>query len=346
MFQSYEDYLLFLVSINEKLDSAAVYSPTNRRIRWDYLIYLAKKNQVQFHFFKNLVELFPDLPELIDLHFKKVEKDFNIFWQTTYSILEILHRHDIYPLVIKTVKEYDYYDSNLDLVFQKEDWHKAIKIIENQGYLPSKSFKEPDKLMYRKFVNQKQVYPGIHFHKAITWNGVGYLENKILWSRKQEISINGTRVWIPSIEDDFLINCAHIIFENYELTLGDFFHLSGIVQQEDLDWQYVMESSQKNGWNLALHSVLKHFSRFFNLIFHKSPFSPQLCADLEIRPADPEKAFRISFPARLPIKDLGLAFSQRILRNFQRRNYKWAVMEIGAYPAFFMIYQIKRILRF
>ncbi|MGD2072944.1 MAG: nucleotidyltransferase family protein [Candidatus Thorarchaeota archaeon] len=166
--------------------------------------------------------------------------------------------HDLMIMTIKSIFPYPYIDTNIDFVVVRPvDIQKIIKILDKMDYKRQYSLadiREPNKKMYyhRKKLN---LFPQLHLHEEISWNGVNYLENKNVWDRHKLFEIKHYSIPVPSPEDEILIMAAHTMFENKYITMGDLFYFYTL-SFESVDWDYIFRSAQLKSWEKALDIFL------------------------------------------------------------------------------------------
>ncbi|MBI3120489.1 MAG: hypothetical protein HYZ08_02615 [Candidatus Kerfeldbacteria bacterium] len=248
------------------------------------------------------------------------------------KLVETLTRSCISYVLIKTEKRYLYEDSNIDIVCQtEEDFQKAQDIAACDSRVRTTSFHEPDKEMWRKIENGNERQPGWHLHRGVTWNGVPYLTNDSLFQKRRRVSVEGIEFWAPSLEHDLLIHAGHTVFENFQVTLGEFYD-AALRTQEPLDWEFMHRESEREGWGFAFRLFLSALAGFGASV-------PGL---ISIPNAPTPYRAMIRFPERYPGVFQLWAFSERIIHNLRHANFGFAFREMYAYPAFYLIEKFKQ----
>ena len=139
---------------------------------------------------------------------------------------------------------------------------------------------------------------------------------------------------MPSLEHDILIHAAHTVFENFQITLGEFYDASERVKAT-IDWKYVYQQAENNGWLFGLKLFLSALTVYADLV--KKPCV--LPEDLDPWPR------KLRFPIRYPMIFQLWAFSERIFFNLRHGRLSAAVRECYAYPAFYLIEKFKHTTR-
>jgi hypothetical protein len=196
------------------------------------------------------------------------------FRHQTMDLMRILiqrfERENLPILTIKSFLPIPYADSNIDVVvvnnnnltayqkiLEKIDFHKLTQRTNRTD------FREPKKKMYA-YSGDIQ-YPQIHLHRAISWNGIDYLDLAIAWDRRRSFEVEDFSIPIPSPEDEVLIMAAHSIFENKYITIGELIHLSTLMSEE-FDWDYTIRQTEIYHWSPALSLWLKTVDTLCNRI--------------------------------------------------------------------------------
>jgi hypothetical protein len=175
--------------------------------------------------------------------FNKEAKNYDLFWQSVIEIAQLFSRKNIEYAVIKTRRIYEFYDWDIDVLVRKEDWSKALRVLQGHGFKRAHMLSHPlasleaDKLLMEK----RGGFP-IHLHRRVSWHGVEYLSSDLVLSSSLEVE----GVYYPSKAIDALIYCAHSIFENYELTLGEVYHFMKTADSSVHD--FILSLANENGW--------------------------------------------------------------------------------------------------
>ena len=165
-----------------------------------------------------------------------------------YKILKEYFLKEAIPTI--PIKLYTH-DEDIDIVtVNRNQYKKAKKILKKLGFKDLKNisrFREPLK---RQFISKDYKYI-VHLHSTISWNGLKYLNPKIVWKRR----IRKYDIPIPSPEDELLIIAAHSIFENKTIISDEKKYLKYLAEH-NLDWKYIRNSAKKYNWESALNYFL------------------------------------------------------------------------------------------
>jgi len=273
-------------------------------------IKIARKNHLGLEFISHY-------PEAATFQTQEREK-YNAFQLALQETSALFEMHGIPHIYIKFRKHYLYYDSNVDVIVRKDQWAHTISILKENGYSGHVMFKEPDKIMFSK----PGIPVSIHLHPGVTWNGVPYFSSDNLW-RNSDPSSNFTAREM-TFEYDFLINIAHNLFENYDISLGDTLYFKRMLQLHSYDAERLEHVAAENGW-------LYGFQQVFGLV-------TELVETWEAAEQSshiPEKL--LIYPYRISKAVLVYAYSQRIAWNIAESRFGPALREIYAYPSFYAL---------
>ena len=165
------------------------------------------------------------------------------------GIVKLMNENNIICLPIKIHEKQEYH---VDLVVIKnKDLKKAESVLLNQGYVKpfcTAIFWE----IKKKFFKKGKIM--IHLHKAISWNGVDYLNKENVWRRR----INLKGIPYTSKEDEYLILIAHSLFENKLITKDDFERLESL-KSKNLNFNIINSLAKKNNWYHGLRYFINHW---------------------------------------------------------------------------------------
>lgn len=216
----------------------------------------------------------------------------------------LLERKNIDHSFFKCVRTYPYYDSNVDIILHADEYGQVIEYLERQGWSrPSQSQR-----MYQYFVEAgkiKMYRPGdesfmpLHLYRTGSWRGFEYFpaDEVIERSKSKDLSLDGElRINVPPDSVDFVIHCAHIVFESYRLRLGEVIHLLNLLETTKPD-----ETLPKRyGWTQTYRMIRETVER--------------IGAQFEANGKLPK------FPMWLPLKDLLPCWNERARYHFKERK--------------------------
>lgn len=254
-------------------------------------------------------------------HGKKMEKQMIELWRKSCSLFL---KQGLRVMSIKSFLKYPYYDSDLDVVCMS-DIRNYLNVLEKNGYkFKTCAPREPGKYL----VYGKMGKTTLHLHSQLSWNGVTYIDKKIVWKRK--IS---SPVYKPSAEDEILIIAAHRVYEEKSIEIGDLLELYKIIKSNNIDWDYVKETAKKNNWLSGLVLFMSIANSFFTqrLETNISEF--------------PIKKIKSDFPLIIPYRNIFLLSLNKTINDIFTLRMKSFLNDFYAYSLDALLYfkNIRRI---
>lgn len=205
-----------------------------------------------------------DLQHTIPTHLlKKLKLYDELVERSTVLVAELCREAEarkLQLLTIKTFLRFPYADHDLDVVaVHGADLEEYEKLMVYCGwvYKPSRSeLREPNKRFY--YPSDQLIHRigtktlKIHLHRALSWNGVTYLDADAVWQRHESITVRGRSIPIPSSEDEVLIMAAHAVHENRYVLLGEILQFVRLATLKELDWTYIRQVAKHFHWERAL----------------------------------------------------------------------------------------------
>ena len=189
-----------------------------------------------------------------------------------YRIAKTLQRKDLEVVIEAAEKEIEKTQRTLDFV--KENLPDAI-LVKTYKFIPYITYDLDILVRSRKELEgfQKENHPGkqdkfqknylrddllrIDLHTDFFWQGFKFVDVEKVFENAQTVEYFGRQVTIPSYTFEFLLNCAHILFEKRYITLQDFHYLKKLLKEGKVDFGPVKEQTEKYGWSSALDLLLK-----------------------------------------------------------------------------------------
>ncbi len=241
---------------------------------WNYILHTASMNNVEYRLCKNLLEIEQNNISANIIHrLRRVKQrcDFEISkYISTLKYLENVFKSLGIPfLFFKCVAPYSFVKDDIDVFIRNQtNFKKTYDALVNNGY--EGSYKNNLAL----HLNKKDKLQ-IDLHPHISWdmfgrsgNGFNLLNEDMIWNRKKLVNILGVSVYVPSVEDDILILCAHSIFQHHYITLNEVFHIGELIRtSQKLDWNYILTSTNRLGWNhilcFTLYLIHKRYAQLY-----------------------------------------------------------------------------------
>jgi len=265
---------------------------------------------------------------------------FRKYWLTVGRLYEVLIHAGIKPVILKSRRNYPFYDSNVDILISKEQWPIVISALESAHWrLPSKPVQFKQNMIERsklKLPCRNEEFMPAHLYGAVTWryqSDVGFLpmpteDNKFLEHVQLAHlcpdlpEVCGIEVIMPTPAADILIHAAQTVYENYRLFLGEalyFDYLWKNVPTEEIE--VIDQLANRNGASLTLELVK-------NLVEAKLHNSKPLQAE--------------NWPCSIRLRSLLETWLLRArFRHSQGKPIR-AVEEFSGYLLFSILYAVKR----
>lgn len=270
----------------------------------------ARKNSVGFEY----ADHFPNALAILADENDRFADFLNALEETSESFQAAKIPH----IMIKHRRRYRYYDSNVDVVVSHNDWNRATDLLHSRGYSGNVMFKEPDKMMF----DHPDKRTSVHLHPGVTWNGVPYVSTECLWSNSHPQGNRFRREL--SDEFEFLVSVGHVLFENYEITLGDLLSFSRDLQTSNMNVARLSGIARASHWEWGFEQV---FEQMATLMDHWN-----ITTDVAAVPDD-----LLGYPYQIPPAVLARTYSRRIVSNARGGYWRRALREVYAYPAFYAL---------
>jgi len=153
-------------------------------------------------------------------------------------------------ILVKTYKFFPYITHDLDILVSSKEKLKGFQKKHHPG--------KQDKYQKNYF---RDDLLRIDLHENFYWQGFKFVDVEKVFENTQTVEYFGREVTIPNYTFEFLLNCAHILFEKRYITLQDFHYLKKLIDEERIDWDVVKAQAKKYGWwgslNLLRRKVLQ-----------------------------------------------------------------------------------------
>lgn len=179
-----------------------------------------------------------DLQRIIKAAEKEIEK--------TQKTLDFVKANLPDSILVKTYKFIPYITNDLDILVSSTQ--------ELEGFQKKHHPGKQDKFQ-KNYLRDDLLR--IDLHEDFYWQGFKFVDVEKVFEHTQTVKYFGRWVRIPEFTFEFLLNCAHILFEKRYITLLDFYYLKKLVDEEEVDWETVKEQTAKYGWSSALDILLK-----------------------------------------------------------------------------------------
>lgn len=196
----------------------------------------ASNNRVLYYYLKNINK--KGAKKIL----RNGEKRINKLKKTLVFINKIFKKNKLKFLVVKTYKFISYVTFDVDLLVKPKDFEKTKQVLRKNG---CKIEKHPGKQTFKQANCRKKGFLNIDLHTGFSWQGVTYLDDKLLWKNPQKVRMQGVLTNIPNATVEFLLNAAHVLSERRFITI--------------LDYLFFVQSLKKTNLKLMLSQTKKHY---------------------------------------------------------------------------------------
>ncbi len=234
-----------LLSFGQVIESTSERDGTHSQDSW-------LRSLLQSESFKTALQQETELYERVHRHF--------------VAVAEAWRSHGVEWICFKSVgiePAFPYTSDNFDILVRPADCDGARKDLLDLGYVELRNVEEPQKWLFRLFAGGDSP-SAIHLHTRVGW-GQGFMIEPEIW-RRRRISEDDRWTWVPGTEDSLLINIAHAVFENKELTLHDLMKVRYAVEL-GVDWEYIYFVAVQRGWVNGLNVGLATLARLEEQLF-------------------------------------------------------------------------------
>lgn len=263
--------------------------------------------------------------------------DYARFWATVARLASELSSLDLPPIFIKCVREYRYCDSNVDVLVPRRQLRRVAEHLYRSDWrapAPWDTFEQL--LIERDKLKLPATRPGLiaaHLYGGVSWryqSDIGLLRHDgVQPNPRHLVSVPLARyvepaaaavpgdlqIWLPGDAAEFVLQAAHVAFENYRLTVGEAVHFQLLRRRAAASWEEARALARRYGCAEALSLIDRE--------------SLRVCSALpELDPAD--------YPQTLPITSVLPPLGERgRLLSGERRNLA-ALSEVATASAVYL----------
>jgi hypothetical protein len=183
---------------------------------------------------------------------------------SSIDLLKEWEKNGIEYVFHKSIGDFPVASENLDVLVKKDKFKKAGEILKTFDYINARNIQEPHKEFYRKFKAEKIILP-IHLHERVCWS-VPFDDIDHIWNN-YKISKDDPIVHYPAVEDSILVICAHHFLEDHTISLFDLLTLKKLLDKNDIDWCYIVDTVKKSKWEHSFYTILIIFEYYYSKLF-------------------------------------------------------------------------------
>lgn len=209
----------------------------NRMLYWLAIKYSKSKN-IQLPVQKFLQEI------------KKIgDLKSNQFVETIEIIKKIALRNNLEYIIAKGEREYQYINSDIDLLIKEKDMQTWLN-----GFLDNKYEIKNHHVFMAVHNDQynlvREGYYKVDITTQFNWEETNYFDNEFLWNGSNNHKLN--------IESNLITNMGSIIFKRMSINLIDYYYLKNI-NSKDINWDKIKYQAKKYNWEKSLNKFLNFF---------------------------------------------------------------------------------------
>ena len=270
---------------------------------------------------------------------------FRAFWKTIEQLAVEMETLGLPPIFIKCVREYPYCDFNVDFLVPRTRLRSVARHLYTTHWKAPATWDSIEQLLIERAKLKLQATDNgllaAHLYGGVSWRyqgDIGLLRKNGEQADPEHLRLVPiveacgfrpsdrieTRIWLPRAPAEFVMQAAHIAFENFRITVGEAVHFR-LLQIRSADaWTEARALARGFGCEAALDLVDRE--------------SRRVCASLEqLDPAD--------WPRTLPMADLAPTFRERArLLTGQGRRLA-ALNEVGTASGVYLLVSLIRRLR-
>lgn len=298
------------------------------------LVDSARKNGIQLPIISEMVKTTPNPSKEMIATYNIIKGEYSYFWATVKRINELFKDDHLDLLIIKTKRKYPFYNGDVNILVRQSDWYYAVELLSKNGWKKAekrkdlkKFFFEPDKLW---FYGNETLYP-VHLHRTISWHGLEYIPGNLIFLNCVKQNIEGVDIQTPSNTFDILIHCAHTIFENYELKLGEAYHVIKVMEKEKIDLQIMIDVAREYGWSKGLNLAVGTIKAL------NDTYPMGNVSNDDLIPAIPIVNNNVSFPYKYDKGHLLETWLERSgFHLIKEKSVKKSLRELWRHPAYYL----------
>jgi hypothetical protein len=224
---------------------------------------LAKRNDMYFYVL-SLLRATVDTKKIADVdeeHARLARRQQYVELETG-RLSQFFAVRNLSVVFIKDFMRYPFTDHDVDFIaIQRLAVSTYRTTMEEAGYryqFRKSQIREPDKYFYYPLhADHEFADIRFHLHKALSWNGVVFLDSGAVLAHCREEKRAGGSFLVPGHEDEILIMAAHAVFENASLHIGEILQFGLLVRDEKIDWEYVVDVASQHNWQAGLAFFVK-----------------------------------------------------------------------------------------
>ena len=292
-------------------------------VDWDVILPLVKRNVLTIRTFRSLSELGISIPSICRDEMSKEQVRISKTMELIAQIDEMLGGEKGEFVFTKSFQHYPDMGHDVDL-FVLDRSQEVDVLIDN--VLSASALKGS---LCHKLAGKQgyeiRGYPSpieIH-HGRLGHVGEHTIYPEMLVRNRRRITMDGIATFVPSPEDQLIMQVMQRMYSHLCIRLSDFIHSVLVIRQGDLDWDYIVGTTEQIGIFDGLRCYLQYVNQIYNELFGRDIIPPERREMLarggigEIR----LKGYHYSFPT---VKVVGRLYAKRIFAALGSLNWSGA----------------------
>lgn len=245
-------------------------------VDWNFVLQLAQRNVITIRLFEALQDVGIAVPNRTYRNVVEAERArIRRMMELINRISEVLEREGIEYVFMKSFQHYPDMGEDADLLVLDRSSMVDLVIINSLRASVSKgslSHKLAGKQGYE--IHGYSSPLEIH-HGRLGHVGEHSLYPKILTRNRQRIRLDGITTFIPSPEDQLIIQVLQRIYSHLCIRLSDVIHAVSLIRREDLKWDYVLAITRRVGIFEGLCCYLSYITQIHKELFGTDAVPPE-----------------------------------------------------------------------
>lgn len=237
-------------------------------VNWEKFITDASNNRILLYCSKEIVRLDLDAPFSLKKGFANIiiPRGEEYILKTRRALDYLEEKLVRIPfLVCKTRKEVDYVTFDVDILFRKKDYKKALLFLRKLGG----HYVDCEKKLQGDIIMDGMIRMDMHddFH----WQQSDFIDVDKIWERAEKSTVFGVELDTPCLEDEVSLTLLNLIYERHYIPLIDYHFI--LKYRDKINWSVVFDTARKFKWDHALKMILyklniMHYSLFDEPLIH------------------------------------------------------------------------------
>ena len=312
-------------------------------VQWDVLLRLARANVVLIRIHERLEQLgVPPSEAFADAVAQEGQRICSTI-ELIAKLGELCSQHGIQFMFTKAFQHYPDMGHDVDLFVLDRSPNIDRLVTESLGASPGKG----------SFVNKvagktSYEFPGypspveIH-HARMGHIGEHNIYPRIIIQNRKEVVIGGITTFVPSPEDQLIVQAMQRIYGHLTIRLSDVVRTVATIREAGLEWEYVVRTAKQIGILGGLRCYLSYIDQIHAALFDEPLLAPQVRNELAF-----DEGGKVQFRGgyyRFPILPVtGRLYARKLLVEVGSKNWE-SVGKLCLLPAVAWLLWIRSLVR-